>query len=346
MSAFSCSAARAVVAPKAVAKRDAAKAAKAAKSASLAAPAFAAASLASPAFAATEALSQTADGVGVAVGGAAAVAAVGGLLIATDPNKRREDMKSSAGGDEAKSVADYFNSTGFERWNKIYGETDDVNKVQLDIRVGHQQTVDKVLDWTAGMDMNGVTVCDAGCGTGSLAIPLALRGASIAASDISSAMVGEAEQRYNAEVAAGKKAPAVAPKFEAIGLEECSGKYNMVTCIDVMIHYPPEKMAEMVKHLGSVADKRLIISFAPDTWHRSRLYVRGEGHRRPPRRWRWLVASGVAVPPRQHGANLLLPSSAACAPAAGTTAASRSSASCSPARQRPRAPTSTLRRTS
>ena len=39
----------------------------------------------------------------------------------------------------------------------------------------------------------------------------------------------------------------------------------------------------MVKHLGSVADKRLIISFAPDTWHRSRSYVRGEGHRRPPR---------------------------------------------------------------
>jgi magnesium-protoporphyrin O-methyltransferase len=265
MSAVSCSSVRATVAPKAVAKRDVAKAAKAAKSVSLAAPAFAAASLAGPAFAATEALSQTADGVGVAVGGAAAVAAVGGLLIATDPNKRREDMKSSAGGDEAKSVADYFNSTGFERWNKIYGETDDVNKVQLDIRVGHQQTVDKVLDWTAGMDMNGVTVCDAGCGTGSLAIPLALRGASIAASDISSAMVGEAEQRYNAEVAAGKKAPAVAPKFEAIGLEECSGKYNMVTCIDVMIHYPTDRVNGMISHLASLSDDKLIISFAPKT---------------------------------------------------------------------------------
>ena len=261
MSAVSCSSVRATVAPKAVAKRDVAKAAKAAKSVSLAAPAFAAASLAGPAFAATEALSQTAD----AVGGAAAVAAVGGLLIATDPNKRREDMKSSAGGDEAKSVADYFNSTGFERWNKIYGETDDVNKVQMDIRVGHQQTVDKVLDWTAGMDMNGVTVCDAGCGTGSLAIPLALRGASIAASDISSAMVGEAEQRYNAEVAAGKKAPAVAPKFEAIGLEECSGKYNMVTCIDVMIHYPTDRVNGMISHLASLSDDKLIISFAPKT---------------------------------------------------------------------------------
>jgi magnesium-protoporphyrin O-methyltransferase len=162
-------------------------------------------------------------------------------------------------------VADYFNSTGFERWNKIYGETDDVNKVQLDIRVGHQQTVDKVLDWTAGMDMNGVTVCDAGCGTSSLAIPLALRGASIAASDISSAMVGEAEQRYNAEVAAGKKAPAVAPKFEAIGLEECSGKYNMVTCIDVMIHYPTDRVNGMISHLASLSDDKLIISFAPKT---------------------------------------------------------------------------------
>lgn len=49
-------------------------------------------------------------------------------------------------------------------------------QVQLDIRQGHQQTVDKVLRW---LDAEGgveeTTVCDAGCGTGSLAIPLALR---------------------------------------------------------------------------------------------------------------------------------------------------------------------------
>ena len=142
---------RATVAPKAVAKRDAAKAAKTAKSVCAGGRSRGGVPR-RPRVCRHRALSQTADGVGVAVGGAAAVAAVGGLLIATDPNKRREDMKSEAGGDEAKSVADYFNSTGFERWNKIYGETDDVNKVQMDIRVGHQQTVDKVLDrpsaWT------------------------------------------------------------------------------------------------------------------------------------------------------------------------------------------------------
>ena len=58
-----------------------------------------------------------------------------------------------------------------------------------------------------------------GCGTGSLAIPLALRGATVSASDISSAMAGEAKARYEKEIENGAKAPAVAPKFEPLGLE-------------------------------------------------------------------------------------------------------------------------------
>jgi|TARA_B100000401_G_scaffold428214_1_gene360576 magnesium-protoporphyrin O-methyltransferase len=267
MSTLTSCVARAVVAPKAAAKRSVAAEKAAKPSPALPAGAFAAASLAATpaAFAATEAISQTADGAGVAVGGAVVVAGLGGLLIAADPNKRREDMMSETGGDEAASVRNYFDTEGFNRWKKIYGETDEVNKVQLDIRNGHQQTVDKILDWTAGMDMTGKTVCDAGCGTGSLAIPLALRGASVSASDISSAMVGEAEVRYNEQVKAGAKAPAVAPKFEALGLEECSGKYDMVTCIDVMIHYPTDRVNGMVNHLASLSDDKLIISFAPKT---------------------------------------------------------------------------------
>ena len=48
-------------------------------------------------------------------------------------------------------------------------------QVQLDIRKGHAQTVDKVLSWLSEGSLEGVSVCDAGCGTGSLAIPLALK---------------------------------------------------------------------------------------------------------------------------------------------------------------------------
>ena len=44
-----------------------------------------------------------------------------------------------------------------------------------------------------------------------------------------------------------------------------SGSYDTVTCIDVLIHYPTEKMDSMVGHLCNLAEKRFIISFAPYT---------------------------------------------------------------------------------
>lgn len=49
-------------------------------------------------------------------------------------------------------------------------------QVQLDIRTGHAQTVEKVLGWLDEEGgVAGTSVGDCGCGTGSLAVPLALR---------------------------------------------------------------------------------------------------------------------------------------------------------------------------
>ncbi|KAL4450639.1 hypothetical protein ABPG77_000995 [Micractinium sp. CCAP 211/92] len=223
---------------------------------------------AGPALAATETMGQLADAgsLSLALGGGAAIAALGAALVITDPQKRRAQQMQEAGGNELEAVKKYFDTAGFERWNKIYGETDEVNKVQLDIRNGHAQTVEKVLRWLDEEGgVQGTTICDAGCGTGSLAIPLALRGATVSASDISSAMAGEAARRYDAAVAAGATPPKVAPKFETMDLESCSGRYHTVCCLDVMIHYPQDKVDGMVAHLASLAEERLIISFAPNT---------------------------------------------------------------------------------
>lgn len=131
-----------------------------------------------PALAASEAVSQIADGstLTLALGGGAAIAALSAALIATDPQKRRSAQMEQTGGNELEAVKNYFNTSGYDRWRKIYGETDDVNKVQMDIRNGHAQTVEKVLKWVDEEGgVVGTTVCDAGCGTGSLAIPLALK---------------------------------------------------------------------------------------------------------------------------------------------------------------------------
>ena len=46
---------------------------------------------------------------------------------------------------------------------------------------------------------------------------------------------------------------------------EVQGKFHTVTCLDVMIHYPQDRVDAMISHLASLSDNRLIISFAPKT---------------------------------------------------------------------------------
>ena len=76
-------------------------------------------------------------------------------------------MKTADKINDKAVVKDYFNQQGFDRWRRIYGETEDVNKVQKDIRIGHQQTIDTVVEWlTADSNLAGISVCDAGCGGG------------------------------------------------------------------------------------------------------------------------------------------------------------------------------------
>jgi magnesium-protoporphyrin O-methyltransferase len=162
--------------------------------------------------------------------------------------------------DDKSIVQEYFNTVGFDRWRRIYGDGE-VNKVQLDIRTGHQRTVDTVLQWIkADGNAQGLTFCDAGCGVGSLSIPLAMMGAQVSASDLSAKMVEEAQVRSQSALGNTDN-----PKFTVCDLESLTGRYDTVTCLDVLIHYPQGKVNEMLTQLASLAESRLIISFAPWT---------------------------------------------------------------------------------
>ena len=163
---------------------------------------------------------------------------------------------------EKAEVKGYFETTGFDRWNRIYSTSDDVNKVQRNIRIGHQKTVDNVLAWLQEQgNLERRSFCDAGCGVGSLTLPLAQLGAgSIAASDLSAAMVQEAERRAGE---LGIKPGQIS--FLASDLESLEGRYDTVICLDVFIHYPQAPAEDMVRHLASMAERHLIVSFAPYT---------------------------------------------------------------------------------
>ncbi len=164
---------------------------------------------------------------------------------------------------EKTEVANYFNGMGFERWNRIYSTRDDVNNVQRNIRLGHQKTVDDALEWVKdlGEDIGKSSFCDAGCGVGSVCLPLAQMGAgSISASDISPAMIAETQRR-------AKEIGVDLTRFDfnVSDLESVKGSFDVVICLDVFIHYQQDAAEEMVKHLCSLTNKRLIVSFAPYT---------------------------------------------------------------------------------
>ena len=173
--------------------------------------------------------------------------------------------------DDKAIVKDYFNQTGFDRWRRIYGDGE-VNKVQRDIRIGHQQTIDTVIAWLkADGNLAEISICDAGCGVGSLSIPLAEAGSTVYASDISEKMVGEAQER--AKEALGD---ADNLSFAVQDLAALSGKYHTIICLDVLIHYPQQDADQMISHLASMAESRLILSFAPKTFLLSILKKIGE----------------------------------------------------------------------
>ncbi len=172
--------------------------------------------------------------------------------------KKLQELKKA----EKAEVAEYFNEMGFDRWNRIYSESSEVNKVQRNIRKGHQKTIDDVLKWIQESgSVNSQSFCDAGCGVGSISIPLAKMGAkSISASDISSAMVEETKRRAKVAAIDLKRIT-----FNVSDLENIEGSFDTVICLDVFIHYQQEAAEEMVRHLCSLSKESLIVSFAPFT---------------------------------------------------------------------------------
>ena len=104
---------------------------------------------------------------------------------------------------------------------------------------------------------DGASALDAGCGTGLWSVELARRGYAVRAVDIAPQMVS-ATLEY-------ARASSVAERVtgEAIDLEAAGGSYDLVSCFDVLIHYPAASARAMLLHLASLSRGRLLITYAP-----------------------------------------------------------------------------------
>ena len=159
---------------------------------------------------------------------------------------------------ETSQIRSYFEGAGFESLRVVYSD-EACDGFRRSMRRGHSRVVETVLSWLAapaGTEMQ--TVLDAGCGTGSLAVPLALSGARVDGIDFSMKMISAAEDRARrAETPPGRL------RFSVGDLSTVDRSYDAVVCIDVFARYSTEASIAMLKQLAGLARSRLIFTFTP-----------------------------------------------------------------------------------
>jgi magnesium-protoporphyrin O-methyltransferase len=156
-------------------------------------------------------------------------------------------------------IASYFDKTAVKAWEKLTSN-EPVSKIRESVRFGREKMKTHLLS-LLGDDLKGTSILDAGCGTGTLAIDVANKGAVVTAVDISPSLIKIAKSR----------AP---DKFENNGsvefvsgdmLESSFGDFDHIVLMDSIIHYRPKEAVQLINALGSKCRKSIVFTFAPFT---------------------------------------------------------------------------------
>jgi len=156
-------------------------------------------------------------------------------------------------------IGEYFDRTAADGWKALTSD-EKVSRVRATVRAG-RDTMRHTLLSMLPPDLSGWHVLDAGCGTGMLAVDLALRGAQVTAVDLSPTLVG-----YGADRA---KAAGVAERihFHAGDMLDPSfgGPVDAVVAMDSVIHYDLPHMIEALSALAVRCRGPIVYTVAPWT---------------------------------------------------------------------------------
>jgi len=151
----------------------------------------------------------------------------------------------------------YFGATAAESWAALTSDAP-TSFVRRAVRAGRDEMRHRLLSWLPAR-MDGLRVLDAGCGTGSLAIEAARRGATVLGIDVADAMIEIARERTPANVA---------HRLEFIAgdmLDGSHGEFDHVVAMDSLIHYEATHVLAAVSTLARVARQSLCFTVAPLT---------------------------------------------------------------------------------
>jgi magnesium-protoporphyrin O-methyltransferase len=155
-------------------------------------------------------------------------------------------------------IGEYFDRTAADGWRKLTSD-EKVSRVRATVREGRDRMRQTLLSFLPE-DLTGWRVLDAGCGTGLLAVDLALRGAEVVAVDLSPTLVGYGRDRA---VAAG-----VADRIafhDGDMLDPAYGPIDAVVAMDSLIHYDLPQIIDALAALAVRTRGPIVYTVAPWT---------------------------------------------------------------------------------
>lgn len=154
----------------------------------------------------------------------------------------------------------YFDRTAADAWKRLTSDVP-VSGIRATVRAGREEMRRTLLSWLP-TDLKGCRLLDAGCGTGTLAVDAARRGAQVVAIDLSPTLVKLAQER-----AARELGPLAARVQFHVGdfLDPAHGRVDHVVAMDSLIHYSAVDMVRTITALAERTAASLLFTFAPRT---------------------------------------------------------------------------------
>ncbi|WP_299322436.1 magnesium protoporphyrin IX methyltransferase [Parasphingopyxis sp.] len=199
------------------------------------------------------------------------------MMASAAPITQPDRLRESGSARYAKyrgQLTTYFDSTARKAWVDLTSDAP-VSGIRATVRAGRDRMRATLLSWLPA-DLSGRRLLDAGCGTGSLAVEAAERGAEVVAIDVSQGLVDVARER--------------APDGLAIDwrvgdlLDPALGRFDHVIAMDSLIHYPTADIVDVVGALGERSGT-VGFTFAPSSPLLQTMYMAGKlfprGNRSP-----------------------------------------------------------------
>jgi len=157
-------------------------------------------------------------------------------------------------------IEQYFDRTALRAWEQLTSDAP-VSGIRATVRAGRDRMRALLLSMLPA-DLHGARVLDAGCGTGSMAMELAHRGADVVAIDLSPSQVAIALRRLSHHLETFEVGGRI--DFRSGDMSDPAlGTFDHVVAMDSLIHYRGSDAMAVLQGWGERTRGSMCFTFAP-----------------------------------------------------------------------------------